>query len=176
MLGRQRGVGLIAYFAVALAIGAAATGAWAFFKHYQHVLEDRAATKLQLAGALQANDEQAAANKLMREDIRKRDELLAARERARQRAEKERESLHAELQALRAQPEVAVWLDARVPDAVLERLRATPAGAGGGPQDRAPVPADQPAPHDAPAGAGREPQRRPPALGLRLAERLAVLQ
>ena len=156
-MNAQRGFGLLGYFAVVLVIGAVTTGAWAFFKHYQHLVEERAQARQQLADALEANDEQASINKVLRADIKKRDELLARRERARQAAERARKELDAELQALRGRPEVAAWMDARVPDAVLERLRAEPGDPGGGAPGGAPVPTDKPAAHEP----GTEPEGKP---------------
>lgn len=173
---RQRGVGLIAYFAVAMALAAASAGAYAFFKHYQGVLEDRATAKQALADALEANEQQELANAKLQDDIKTRDRLLLQRERARQLAVQQREDLNAQLKVLRDKPEVAAWMDARVPDAILGRLRNDPAGAGDGDKDRAPVPAGEPPPAKPAAGDGGQPQRGPARVGLKLAGYLASLQ
>lgn len=147
---RQRGFGIPIELLAAGVVIALASGAFAY---YNHVVAERARLELELSESIKAQQEQEAVNKDLREEAKRRDKLLAARELDRQKANVERGKLNAELEELkRQQPEVAAWTDRPVPAAVLERLRrpadraadqgreAVPAGQPGGADRRAAPP------------------------------------
>lgn len=144
---KQRGFGLVAQLIAGAVIASLAAGAFAY---YNHVVSERARLELELSEAVKENQEQAVINTDLRNDIRKRDALLADRERQRQAANEERGKLNAELEELKKQPDVAAWMAGGMPAAVLERVRrraadqrdqdgkAVPAGKPGGADGRAP--------------------------------------
>lgn len=148
---RQRGFGLVAQLIAGAVVASLAAGAFAY---YNHVVSERARLEIELRDAVRAEEEQLAATQRLRAELKRRDEILAKRERARQQLDNEREQLNAALEELRKQPEVAAWMAGAVPDAVLERVRgreADPPGQGG-----AAVPAGKPGAGDASAApAGR---------------------
>lgn len=148
---KQRGFGLVAQL---IAGGIAAALAAGAFAYYNHVVSERAKLEIELSDAIKAQQEQAAVTEGLRADLKRRDAILARRERARQQLDTERGILNAALEELRKKPEVAAWMAGPVPGTVLERVRGPavdPADQGG-----AAVPAGKPGAADA----GAAPPRR----------------
>lgn len=146
----QAGFALAAQLIAGGVIAALAAGAFAY---YNHVVSERARLELELSNAVKQNQEQAAVNADLRKDIKRRDALLAERERARRVADLERSALNAELEQLRNDPQVAAWMDGRMPGAIVERLRRRPAPDDGHEDGKA-VPAGKPAGADRRAAPG----------------------
>ncbi len=141
---RQRGFGLVAQL---IAGGVAAALAAGAFAYYNHVVSERARLEIELSDAIKAEQEQAAVTERLRKDIERRDKILSANKLARQQLDDERGILNAALEELRKQPDVAAWMAAPVPAAVLERVRGpAPAARDEG---GAAVPAGQPRAPDA---------------------------
>lgn len=147
----QRGFGLVAQLiagGVALALASMA------FAYYNHVVSERAKLEIELSNAIKAQQEQAAVTERLRADLKRRDQILAKREKAHQQLEEERGILDAALAELQKQPEVAAWMAVPVPPSVLERVRGVAPAARN--EGGAAVPAGKPAAADAqPAPAGQ---------------------
>lgn len=134
---KQRGFGLVAQLIAGAVVASLAAGAFAY---YNHVVAERARLELDLSEAVTENSQQAQVVADLRADIKKRDAIAAAREELRKAQNIERDLLNAEIAELRKQPDVAAWMDSRVPGPLLERLRRRPAAADKGPDGKA-VPA-----------------------------------
>jgi hypothetical protein len=134
-----RGFGLVAQLIAGAVVASLAAGAFAY---YNHVVSERARLEIELSDAVKAEQEQLAVTERVRADLKRRDEILAKREIARQQLETERGVLDAALRELQKQPEVAAWMAGPVPGPVFERVRgdAPPQADQGG----AAVPAAKP--------------------------------
>jgi hypothetical protein len=114
--------------AITLLIVALCAGVWAFWRHYEGLVADKATAEIALVEANGALDQEKAEHEAAKAENARLDALQANRGRVANQLKKERDYYADKLAKAMLDPEARKWLDADVPRAVWCGMRQRPEG------------------------------------------------